>query len=253
MNRFLRIGKNALRPGYAPVMARKALGRLRGDARRRAAAIEWARPQAVAIPEWCAGRDAVLWDEAKEYGAGLRARATALGEQLGVEIGGGARAELLYFVTRRLRPRVVVETGVLHGFSSAAVLAALDRNGDGGRLLSSDFPYFREADPERLIGVLVPDEHRDRWTVLLKGDRDNLPKLLAEIDRIDMFHYDSDKTYAGRAFAMRLVEPLLSDAAAVLMDDIQDNLFFRDWSRRRSRRANVLGGGAAFVGVWGLD
>jgi hypothetical protein len=119
-------------------------------------------------------------------------------------------------------------------------------------LFSSDFPYFRERDPERLVGVLVPDELRPAWTLLLDGDRRNLPRLLAEADGVDLFHYDSDKTYSGRSFAMSLVEPRLADDAIVLMDDIQDNVFFRDWTGARNRGALVLGTGSYFVGATGM-
>lgn len=244
--------RNALRPGYARVMATKVMGRARGDTRRRADAVLWARPRSVGIPEYCRSVDSELWAEAKSFGRELRGHADELGQRLGVELGGGARAELLYFVTRLRRPSTIVETGVLHGYSSSAFLSALARNGDGGRLFSSDFPYFRERDPERLVGVLVPDELRPGWTLLLDGDRRNLPSLLAEADVVDLFHYDSDKTYWGRSFAMSLVEPRLADGAVVLMDDIQDNLFFRDWTRAHDRGALVLGTGSYFVGATGL-
>lgn len=244
--------KNVTRPGYARVMTGKLLQRVRGDGRQRDDAIAWARPRANAIREWCAQADATLWDEAREFGAELRARADALGARLGVHIGGGGRAELLYFVTRLRRPRVVVETGVLHGYSSTSFLTALARNGDGGRLWSSDFPYFREKDPERLIGVLVPDELRTNWTLRLQGDRKNLPELVRGAGSIDLFNYDSDKTYAGRKYAVELVTPHLASNAVVLMDDIQDNLFFRDWASASGRDVCVLGHGSAFVGAVGL-
>jgi predicted O-methyltransferase YrrM len=253
--------QNAFKPGYARVMTAKLLQRGRRDERRRADAIEWARPRAVRIREWCSGVDAELWQEASAFGKELRARADALGAELGVHLGGGGRAEFLYFVTRLRRPKTVVETGVLHGYSSAAILGALARNGDGGRLWSSDFPYFREKDPEKLVGVLVPDELRADWTLLLHGDRRNLPEILAAVESIDLFHYDSDKTYAGRHFGVELVEPKLAPGAVILMDDIQDNLFFRDWAKGREAAASargesvdvqILGSGSAFVGAFGL-
>ena len=125
-------------------------------------------------------------------------------------------------------------------------------NGDDGRLFSSDFPYFRQREPEKLIGVLVPPELRESWTLRLDGDRKNLPELLDLADRVDFFHYDSDKTYRGRAFALARVEPHLANDAAVVMDDIQDNLFFRDWTDRRHRAPVVLGTGSYFVGGVGL-
>jgi predicted O-methyltransferase YrrM len=233
-------------------MALKALGRIRGDARKTREAALWARPLSVAIPRYCASVDAELWAEAQEFGRTLRGRAFELGGELGVKLGGGARVELLYFLTRFHRPATILETGVLHGYSSAAFLHALERNGDGGRLLSSDFPYFREREPEKLVGVLVPDELRANWTLLLDGDRRNLPALLRDAPPIDLFHYDSDKTYSGRSRAMTMVEARLAPDAFVVMDDIQDNLFFRDWTKQRDRAGVVLGTGSYFVGAIGV-
>jgi hypothetical protein len=250
--RIANTARNALRPGYARVMTGKAWGRLRGDARKTSEAAMWARPRSVAIPAYCAEVDADLWQEAQAFGRDLRARAKVLGEELGVELGGGARAELLYFLTRLHRPVTVLETGVLHGYSSAAFLAALRCNGDGGHLYSSDFPYFRERDPEALVGVLVPDELRSDWTLMLDGDRANLPVLVQQCPRVELFHYDSDKSYGGRRWGTELVEPHLADDAVTLMDDIQDNLYFRDWTRASGRSPVVLGTGSYFVGATGV-
>ena len=244
--------RNALKPGYARVMTGKLVQRTRRDEHRRDEAIAWARPRAQRIADWCETTDAALWREAEEYGAGLRGRADELGRQLGVHIGGGGRVEFLYFVTRLSRPRTVVETGVLHGYSSAAFLAALERNGDDGRLWSSDFPYFRQKDPERLVGVLVPKDLRSRWTLRLEGDRRNLPAILEEVTSVDLFHYDSDKTYAGRQYAVDLVTGRLAPGGIVAMDDIQDNLFFRDWASGTGKPMLVLGSSTAFVGAVGL-
>jgi predicted O-methyltransferase YrrM len=250
--RLANSARNGLRPRYARVMAQKAIGRLRGDARKAREAALWARPVSVPTPKYCAAVDAALWDEAAEFGRTLRAHAGDLGRELGVKLGGGARLELLYFLTRLRRPSTILETGVLHGYSSSAFLHALERNGDGGRLLSSDFPYFREREPEKLVGVLVPESLRANWTLRLDGDRKNLPALLRDAPPVDLFHYDSDKTYSGRAWAMTTVEARLAPDAFVVMDDIQDNLFFRDWTEAHGRTAVVLGTGSYFVGATGV-
>jgi hypothetical protein len=101
----------------------------------------------------------------------------------------------------------------------------------------------------------VPDDVRSAWTLLLEGDRKNLPALLAQAaddGPIELFHYDSDKTYAGRQFAMRTVAPQLAADAYVVMDDIQDNLFFRDWTEEHGLVPAVLGVGSYFVGATGV-
>jgi predicted O-methyltransferase YrrM len=250
--RAVNSARNATRPGYARVMVGKVFGRVRGEGRKVDDAVVWAKPLSVPIAQYCRSIDADLWAETNEFGRSIRLRAQELGNEHGVSIGGGARAELLYFLTRLSRPKTIVETGVLHGYSSSAFLHALERNGDGGRLWSSDFPYFRERDPERLVGVLVPERLRSNWTLLLDGDRKNLPRLLRDAEPVDLVHYDSDKTYSGRRFAMNAIEPCLATRAIVVMDDIQDNLFFADWVRDRGLAPAVLGEGSYFVGATGI-
>ena len=61
-------------------------------------------------------------------------------------------------------------------------------------------------------------------------------------------HYDSDKSIGGRAFAMEAIAPKLAPGAAVVMDDIDDNTYFRDWAARPGRRARVFARGGKFVG-----
>ena len=89
-------------------------------------------------------------------------------------------------------------------------------------------------------------------TLRLEGDRRNLPAILEEVTSVDLFHYDSDKTYAGRQYAVDLVTGRLAPGGIVAMDDIQDNLFFRDWASGTGKPMLVLGSSTAFVGAVGL-
>ncbi len=80
----------------------------------------------------------------------------------------------VYCLVRALRPRVFVETGVLHGMLSAFVLEALARNGEG-RLVSIDLPSYAESGPANVDGYtatlppgrepgwLVPEALRERY------------------------------------------------------------------------------------------
>ena len=126
-----------------------------------------------------------------------------------------------------MKPKTVVETGVAAGFSSYSILEALSRNG-GGKLFSSDFPYFRVKNPEKFIGYVVPDSLRTNWSLDIRGDEFAIPAICKNVDTIDMFHYDSDKSYSGRLFAIQQIQKKLSSNSIVLIDDIQDNLFFKN-------------------------
>ena len=65
-------------------------------------------------------------------------------------LGGSSSVLLLYFFTRLLQPKYVVETGVAAGFSSYSILLGLSHN--QMNLFSSDLPYFRQSEPLRFIG-----------------------------------------------------------------------------------------------------
>jgi hypothetical protein len=134
---------------------------------------------------------------------------------------------LLYYLTRALKPDVVVETGVAAGYSAAAFLQAPRTNGQG-RLYSSDFPYFRLSQPEKYIGVVVRAELRTNWNLHLEGDRNNLKKILRKLTRIDILHYSSDTSFRGRRNTIRLAIRSAGEPVLTVMDDIGDNSFFCD-------------------------
>ena len=250
MNALRSILRQAARLDRLPVMLQKAWRRL-GDDRGRLSPEQnrrWLAEQKTDFEAYARAQDAALWEETLAYAARFDAHAARVLSSLEVKLGGGGYVHCLYFLTRFLRPRCVVETGVAAGHSSNAFLAALEANG-GGRLFSSDFPYFRIEDPERYIGVVVEDRLRAGWTLLVDGDERNLPRIVAQVDRIDLFHYDSDKSYAGRRRALALVAPKLASGSVVVMDDIQDNSFFHDLVTSRPCRWQVFEAGTKFVGL----
>src|SRR6185503_16129417 len=82
-----------------------------------------------------------------------------------------SQAAELYALVRAAKPRLVVETGVASGLSSAHILRALDRNGIG-TLHSIDLPNVQAGSilPEgRTSGWIVPESLRARWKLQL-GD-----------------------------------------------------------------------------------
>lgn len=248
------LARNALRSGYLHVMASKMVGRVtdRPHAARERAAIAWAAGRAHTADELGRAIDPDVWEEAKELAARLeeagRDRLAVIEED---PHQGGGHAALLYLLVRVTEVEVAVETGVALGYSTAAILSAMCANGRG-HLYSSDFPAFRHRDPEGHIGCLVDDDLRDRWTLDLRGDRKALDRIVQVVDRVDLFHYDSDKTYRARQRAVRRVEPLLAPDAVVMMDDIQDNLFFRDHVEARGVDYEVVEYEGKYLGIIGL-
>ncbi len=115
-----------------------------------------------------------------------------------------------------------------YGWSSLAVLAALEANGKG-RLASVDMPYPK-LNNEAWVGVAVPQRLRSRWTLVREPDRWGLKKALRHLGgSIDLCHYDSDKSYDGREYGYALMWRALRSGGLFISDDIQDNLAFRDF------------------------
>lgn len=61
-----------------------------------------------------------------------------------------------------------------------------------------------------------------------KGDRRNLEEMLRPGMTVDLVHYDSDKSRGGREWFMGRIAGHLARNAVVVMDDINDDLFFRN-------------------------
>jgi predicted O-methyltransferase YrrM len=238
------IARAALRPGGMGSLWRRAVNRLGTyGSIPEPENLHWLDTQAVAFASYATSLAPQLWEESLAYAEALLAHALrAFPERIGT-----GYYELLYFLTRYRRPKVVVETGVAAGFSSHAILSAMSAN-NVGHLYSSDLHYLR-PDAERIVGVVVEEHLKDRWTLLTQGDARNLPIILRNVDRIDMVHYDSDKSYAGRRFAMRLLLPKLH--GLLIMDDLRDNAFFYDFVRDRTgwRVFRRFATGESYVGL----
>ncbi|WOH53660.1 class I SAM-dependent methyltransferase [Bradyrhizobium sp. sBnM-33] len=246
--------KNFVRGQYSVEMMRKLLIRLKERiiAPPSSDPMPWLLSTRTSLDDFCKKIDGPLWEESKDSSQKIQIAADAKMESLDIDLGGGGNFPLLYFLVRKMKPSNVVETGVAAGFSSQAILKALKKNGSG-RLYSSDLPYFRIQDPEKYIGYVVDDELKENWTCLLKGDRSNLPNILSRIDNIDIFHYDSDKSYSGRKWAIKLILPRMHKGGAVIMDDINDNCYFEDFVKSSKVKAHVFEFHGKYVGLFFVE
>jgi predicted O-methyltransferase YrrM len=253
MGKLLNIGINSIRRRNYTVVAAKVLARLKGaEARHREEdALQWYLQRAEPFQDYLRCLDPALWIETAAVCNEITRNAQEQLGRLDIKLGGGGHFPLLYFLTRLINPTAVVETGVAAGWSSQAVLLGLRRNGAGGRLHSSDFPYIRYREPERFIGVLVDQELKSMWTLHIEGDRAALPAIISNIGPLNLFHHDSDKTYSGRDFAMKSVESQLSDEAIVIFDDIEDNSHFFDLVVTKGWKSKVFEFQGKLVGLTG--
>ncbi|UAA39683.1 class I SAM-dependent methyltransferase [Paraneptunicella aestuarii] len=212
--------------------------------------LNWLAEQKQDFAEYAKSLDAELWDESLAYAKQLEEHANDVLSKLDVTLGGGGFYPLIYFVTRYMKPNTIVETGVAAGYSSHAFLSALEKN-QNGELFSSDFPYFRLENPERYIGILVPESLKSRWNLFIDGDAKNLPEITKRIEQVDLFHYDSDKRYAGRQQAMDMLRPKLAANAVVIMDDINDNSFFMELCLSSQQPFRIFEFGGKYIGMLG--
>ncbi len=208
-------------------MARKVVLRVVGGRGHRSDHVRWAESKATDMDQVMNEVDSPLWREAQVAAARIQVEAKHKLSQYPIHLGGGGCYPLIYFVARKLKPGVAVETGVAAGFSFYATLLGLEENGSGV-LFSSDLPYFRIPHPEQYVGVLVPEDLRGRWRLSIDGDRRNIPKILEQVSCIDFIHYDSDKSYRERKWAMEHLMPLTNEGCVVIMDDIQDDSYFSE-------------------------
>ena len=201
--------------------------------------------------EFCRSIDSFLYDEILFDIKLIKDEADRKLSKLDVKLGGGGNYILLYFLVRKFRPKTVVETGVAAGWSSLSILRALRKNGIG-KLYSSDFPYFRLENPEQYVGYLAKNEiNKIDWFLDIRGDDLAIPEILKRIgvNNIDLFHYDSDKSYSGRDIVLKTLNPKINSKTIMIFDDIQDNLHFKKLTEQRKNGYFVLEFKGKYLGI----
>ena len=156
----------------------------------------------------------------------------------------------LYAIIRDLKPNVIVETGVLHGLTSAWILKALKDN-NNGKLISIDLPrrdwnkYFKgiqfgeggEAEFEiknELPGWVIPKNLKERWELYLGPSMIHLPKVCATEESIDLFIHDSDHSYDVMQLECELINKY-HPKSNIVIDDYYLNDFVFDFQKKTGR------------------
>jgi hypothetical protein len=254
MNRtsIINIVKNIFNPKYTKEILHKVIKRFEKNTA--SEATKWAKLYSQSIHSYCSQSDKELWGRIQRQCEGLKSDAQQILSNIGISsLGGGGAYPLLYFLISKYKPEIVVETGVAAGWSSRAILEAVKCNGKG-RLFSSDFPYFRLSKPEQYIGVVVPksSDIRENWSLDVRGDRVAIPEIYKSVQQIDFFHYDSDKSYDGRRFVYKTLKSKFNQNCIIIMDDIQDNLFFNELVDQEKLDVKIFVFEDKFIGAIGL-
>lgn len=145
-----------------------------------------------------------------------------------------------YLIIRAIKPKMIIETGVLHGLTSQFLLHAVSKN-DTGVLHSIDFPsyfgsgpsnqdgFFATLPPERESGWIVSEKYLKYWKLHIGKSTDILPDLLNKCFEIDMFIHDSEHLYSTMWKEMNIVWNKLKIGGILLCDNINCNTSFFDF------------------------
>jgi predicted O-methyltransferase YrrM len=144
-------------------------------------------------------------------------------------------ARFCYAVCRAQRPKVVLETGVAFGVTTGFILQALAQNGCG-ELWSVDLPPLgKNADAQ--VGFLVPADLKSRWRLVRGSCRRMLPRVIDELETIDIFLHDSLHTHKHMKWEFETAWPHLRSGGVLISDDVTNNRAFEEVTLRWSPRA----------------
>lgn len=143
-----------------------------------------------------------------------------------IEIFYGPSPELMkavHIVCRLLQPKIVIETGVAKGFTSAGILDALEQNGTGD-LYSVELPSLYIG-YTRQVGEKISESLRKRWHLELGPSALALPRLLKKLGSVDVFVYDSAASYDNQITEFSIILASMRPGAVVIADLMMTDAF----------------------------
>ena len=181
-----------------------------------------------------------FWDLWPEVIRELEAKGIRAGPESyqGWNDGDAGLVRAIWCLTRHLRPKRVVETGVAHGVTSRCLLEALEKNGDG-HLWSIDLPPLERVWCEQ-VGAAVGDRYADRWSYIKGSSRRRLPELLSRLGQIDLFIHDSLHSERNVRFELDRAWAALTPHGALVVDDVDANWGFRSFTQTFSGHQSMI-------------
>jgi len=153
---------------------------------------------------------------------------------------------LNYVLVRALKPKVFLETGILHGLTTDYILEGFSKNGSG-RLISIDYPSYFESGPSNKDGYndtlppnkepgwVVNPKNRPYWQMILGKSLEEMPSILKE-NQIDIFLHDSEHTYENMTGEFNLVWEYIKKGGILICDNIDNNDAFSDFCKKVDRK-----------------
>lgn len=179
-------------------------------------------------------RDSGFEREFREIDADLVQRCQAAGvPPHGIRIG-PLTGLALYVWVRTRRPTTVLETGVMHGCSTAILLNALRRNGHG---------CLHSTDLLGDAGGLLTEQERAAWHfhALARGAPGRaFAALVARLGSIDLFLHDSLHSYHWQRLEYETVRTKIPAGGLLASDNVDASYAFAELCRETGRTAALL-------------
>ncbi|MGA8302966.1 MAG: class I SAM-dependent methyltransferase [Thermoplasmata archaeon] len=158
---------------------------------------------------------------------------------------------LLYLLVRAARPKVVIETGVRPGYSTAWILAGLAANGEGTLTSLGPGPIAGRTSGVHDVGVgqFVPPSLRSRWTLALGNTPDRLRELLSSARQVDVFFYDNGPEISRARFELHTAWEALSAHGILLAHHIDANVAWKELCQLQGLSPQVLDPGPPPMGA----
>ncbi|HKU53850.1 MAG TPA: class I SAM-dependent methyltransferase [Rhizomicrobium sp.] len=132
-----------------------------------------------------------------------------------------------YAVTRTIKPRLIIETGVERGHGALMLCAALLKNRDEGFT-----GHYIGTDIDIKAGWLLTEPYSQMGKVLFG---DSIASLKTLSGPVDLFINDSDHSAEYEAWEYEVIAPLLSSRALILGDNAHVTDKLARFSRRMER------------------
>lgn len=160
------------------------------------------------------------------------------------------KTQILYFLVKKLKPEIVVETGVATGESTGYMLQGIKDNGFG-KLYSIDLPFqwYLYGDHKlhldslpagKMPGYLIPKQLKKNWYLILGDTHNKLPPLLSNLGTIDIFFHDSEHTDKTMLFEYNQSWPYIKQDGLLISDDISYSKAFDQFSKEKKLKKIIF-------------
>ena len=166
-------------------------------------------------------------------------------KKLKYKMGGMAHLNLIYNLTKHLKPKKILETGVAFGWSTLVFILSKPKYSN---LISIDLSYPTRAS-DKLVGMTLPTNFKNKFKLLRGIDYKYLKLFSKKKKYFDFIHYDSDKSYVGRKKNYDLIWKILKKNGCFVSDDISDNSAFYEFVNSKKANYYILNLSTKYIGI----